>query len=569
MCDKFFRCFRPGPTDEYYDFLAPSVFHLQTTLQERIKEAGLDETATLYQIEDLRVDTPGVIRSKGTDVLCPIDGKKGAAYVHCINGDDHVGTATHMLSYAWGYQYTDIVNTLVGHCKEKGLDPKKTYVWICCLCNNQHRVFGTKITFEEFQTVFNKRVTGIGNILAMMAPWTKPTYLERVWCIFEMYTANSFNCTVQIVMPAKEKASLVDAVLKPTDDASGKNGLDDLFDALANTKVELAKASVLEDKENILKLIEEGPGYYDLNLKINELMRAWVRDTVLDAVKDTEANTSDDDSDFTKQDAARKLAFCGSFFSKNGAYQDAIELHQKSLEIYKSIEDDSEPVARCYNNIGTEYESMGDYQKALESHTKCVNIFERVYGKVHANTSVSYFNIGVVHRKLNDDDEALLMFNKSLKIDEQLKGKNHIDTAQSYKYIGRIMQANEDYDGALEMFMKTLSVSEATYGKDHPATGISYADVGLLHHMKGEYDEAIKMHTKAKVIQESVLGALHPDTAQVYQNIGGAYYEKKEYAKSLELHQKAVAAFEHKLGNDHPKTLSAREWVSVVEEKIE
>jgi len=568
MCDNFFRCFRPGPTDEYYDFLAPSVFHLQTTLLEQIKTAGLDETTNLYQIEDLRSDTPGVIRSRGLDVSCPIDNKKGAAYVHCIDGDDHVGRATHMLSYAWGYRYGDIVSTLVDHCKEKALDPKKTYVWICCLCNNQHRVFGKNVTFEEFQSVFNKRVRGIGNILAMMAPWTKPTYLERVWCIFEMYTAKSFDCTVQIVMPASEKKSLVDAVLRPTND-EGKNGLDDLLAALANTKVELAKASVPEDKENILRLVEKGPGYYALNVEINQLMRAWVRNTVVEAVKDTESNTNEEDSDATKRATATKFSYCGSFFSRSGAYQDAIDLHHKSLEIYKGIEDDSEPVARCYNNIGTEYESMGNYEKALESHMKCLKIFERVYGKVHANTSVSYFNIGVVHRKLGDDVEGLVMFNKSLKIDEKLKGENHIDTAQSYKYIGRIMQANEDYDGALEMFTKTLSISEATYGKDHPATGIGYADVGLLYHMKGEYDEAIKLHTKAKVIQESILGHLHPDTAQVYQNIGGAYYEKEEFTKALELHQKAVAAFEDNLGKDHPKSVTAREWVSIVEEKIE
>ena len=85
---------------DYYDFLAPSVYHLQSTFLTQIKdEQGLSiDDATLYDIEDLRnVDKPGLIRKKGLDVECPIDGNLGCAYVHTLKGDDHVGSATHML----------------------------------------------------------------------------------------------------------------------------------------------------------------------------------------------------------------------------------------------------------------------------------------------------------------------------------------------------------------------------------------------------------------------------------------------------------------------------------------
>ena len=128
----------------YYDFLAPSVYHvsrvfcqcvdpsfiymanakfirfflsswttfqLQTILLDDIKSAGLDEnTCTIYDIEDLRDGAElGVIRRKGANTICPIDGKLGAAYVHSIGKEnstikieDHCGSANYMLSYAWG-----------------------------------------------------------------------------------------------------------------------------------------------------------------------------------------------------------------------------------------------------------------------------------------------------------------------------------------------------------------------------------------------------------------------------------------------------------------------------------
>lgn len=84
---------------------ALSVHYLATTFMEEVIEAGLNKDSTVYQVENLDDDEPGVIRRKGAAINCPIDGKKGAAYVHCVGHDDedNVGVATHMLSYSWRY----------------------------------------------------------------------------------------------------------------------------------------------------------------------------------------------------------------------------------------------------------------------------------------------------------------------------------------------------------------------------------------------------------------------------------------------------------------------------------
>jgi len=47
-------------------------------------------------------------------VKCPIDGKDGASYVHSVamtESEDHVGTATHMLSYTW-VSFTHTINSI-------------------------------------------------------------------------------------------------------------------------------------------------------------------------------------------------------------------------------------------------------------------------------------------------------------------------------------------------------------------------------------------------------------------------------------------------------------------------
>lgn len=204
---------------EELDLLGVSIFYLKTQFMKEVQDAGLNAKSKVNEIENLELhDQNGVIRQKGAHVTCPITGRKGAAYIHTLSHVDHVGPACIMLSYTWGYEIGDIINVLEEHCRHKGLDPKRTYVWICCLCVNQHDVVDKKkrgevVSFEEFHQVFSRRVIGIGHIIAMMDPWTAPSYLCRVWCIFELFTASRHpECEVTIDMPSRERKKFLEGL---------------------------------------------------------------------------------------------------------------------------------------------------------------------------------------------------------------------------------------------------------------------------------------------------------------------------------------------------------------------
>ena len=164
-----------------------SVHWLQNGLLEEIIAAGYSRTDPIYVLEDLNQSNPenyGFIRSKTKNVHCPVDDRLGASYVDCLENEDEVGPANVMLSYGWGNSIGDIVDTLVEYCASNRLDMKRTYVWICFLCVNQHRVSerkerGEEVTFEEFRAVFQQRVTEIRTIVAMLSPWNQPVYLTR------------------------------------------------------------------------------------------------------------------------------------------------------------------------------------------------------------------------------------------------------------------------------------------------------------------------------------------------------------------------------------------------------
>jgi hypothetical protein len=214
------------------------------------------------------------------------------------------------------------------HCESnKDMDQKRTYVWICCLCNNQHRVYeekqnGGNVPFDEFHEIFRTNVVNIGHVVAMMFPWDNPEYLTRVWCVFEAYTATTApGCTLTIAMPPKERQAMMNAV----------GDINTLFKVLAATMIQDAKASVPEDREKILKLVEENIGYNELNHSVNKLIRRWVMDTLvaefekMNGSKGMKNNHDGHNQDDLQDEKLSRLCYnVGSVMYENGEYNKAL-----------------------------------------------------------------------------------------------------------------------------------------------------------------------------------------------------------------------------------------------------
>ena len=114
--------------------------------------------------------------------MCPRDGKIGCAYVDTLTNLDDVGRADALLSYSWGYLITEVSAALSAWTERAGRDPKRTHIWICSLCLNQHRIeLGNAVAPEDLAKEFGERVVAIGHILPMLEPWDDPGYVKRAW----------------------------------------------------------------------------------------------------------------------------------------------------------------------------------------------------------------------------------------------------------------------------------------------------------------------------------------------------------------------------------------------------
>lgn len=147
----------------------------------------------------------------------------------------------------------------------------EAFIWQCFFCNNQYRLQeGQQVTDESLGDIFQARLLDIQQMVVMLDKFMQPKYLERVWCVYEMYTAaaNSDRVTVDIMLPPDQAADIRTKI------ASGV--WDDIRKKFQEVNVEHAKAREKKDEDMVKEHIKKGAGFDAVNAKVREKMMAWV-----------------------------------------------------------------------------------------------------------------------------------------------------------------------------------------------------------------------------------------------------------------------------------------------------
>jgi len=257
-------------------------------------------------------------------------------------------------------------------------------------------------------------------------------------------------------------------------------------------------------------------------------------------------------SDETKEQLACLCYNIGFGLHEKGEYAKALEWYNKALEIReKVLGKEHQHTALTYNNIAYVYHDQGDYAKALEWYYKALAIYGKVLGE-HPSTATMYNNIACVYKAQGGYAKALEWNNKALAIREKVLGAEHPDTATTYNNIAGVYHARGDYAKALTWYNKALAIFKKVLGAENPSTATTCNNIGCVYQDQGDYDKALKWHYKALAIREKVLGAEHPDTAMTYNNIALVYEDQGEYAKALDLFCRAYIIYIRNGLETHP-----------------
>lgn len=526
-------CRIPGATSREADSLGHSLRGVSpdyclTTLLKEVEAAGLSRDAAVYEIEPL------VIRAKGSDLKCPRDGQIGAAYVDCIHGEDAAGFSTHMLSYTWGYSIGDIAECVNAHCVRSGFDPKRCYFWICCLCINQHRVqsakaIGATIPFAEFRMHFGETVEGVGRVVAMMAPWRKPGYLTRVWCVFEMFTViNSPHCEISIVMPPQEVADFAATLLAPDTD------FDVIWETLASVEVENAVASVAVDRDQILELIrsDEGPGTAVINLQIVKFVQKWFADSVWQQLQLLIQSGGCGDT------LAQTCATVAKLFTDLAFYDRALEMYRQGQQLVSSPK--SLTNANLLHGLGALKFQKGGLQDAIEHLCRAKEIRQNVNAMDTLEGASLLAELGGVYRSAGELQLAMKTFAQAYQLHDQL---GTLDTVEGSKLLigfGTLKFECGDLDDSEDLYVEAAQIRKQACRMRRNTDASLLVNMGLLCRRQGKIDAALESLNTAMCILYH-LGTTHSPTGMsVSHRLGDLLLDVGNTFESLDCFQTAM-----------------------------
>ncbi|CAE7491136.1 unnamed protein product, partial [Symbiodinium pilosum] len=455
-----------------------SSFHLDTEFVDQVLEVGCATTDNFYTIE------PIVIRGRSRHVLCPRTQKMGSSYVDALSGKQHVGFSNYMLSYSWAYQVGDVVASLAQHCEKENQDPQSTYFWICCLCINQHQVIevreqGEEVPFEDFRAEFQNRVQGIGRVLALMIPWDKPVYASRVWCVFELFTAVSDGtCSLTVVMPPSEVSRFCNSI---------SNGAFTgyLWFALEQLDLKNAQASVPNDKDMILQLVEEGVGTDNLNQVVRQRLLSWLSEAA-----NLECHNQLSCGSLAGDSAAIAVAETSNLLHRLGKFDKASVLLLAAKDAV--FTDDARTIekANLWRVIGKNYDYLGQNQEAAAAFCEASEML-RVLGQLESHDGAALLTCVAANLQEGGQvEEALANYRKAWEIRQACGSERSLDASDLLAMMGVAecrLGSNAGLQHAQEA--KNLRIQLGQLNTPHGAYVLQ--QLGVCHFMLGDFHAAI------------------------------------------------------------------------------
>ena len=219
----------------------------------------------------------------------------------------------------------------------------------------------------------------------------------------------------------------------------------------------------------------------------------------------------------------------GNAYDSLGDFQQAIEYHQKHLQISKEVGDRAGE-GGAYGNLGNAYDSLGDFQQAIEYHQKHLQISKEVGDR--AGEGRAYGNLGNAYDSLGDFQQAIEYHQKHLQISKEVGDR--AGEGRAYGNLGNAYHSLGDFQQAIEYHQKDLQISKEV--GDRAGEGGAYGNLGNAYHSLGDFQQAIEYHQKHLQISKEV--GDRAAEGRAYGNLGNAYQSLGDFQQAIEYHQK-------------------------------
>jgi len=181
------------------------------------------------------------------------------------------------------------------------------------------------------------------------------------------------------------------------------------------------------------------------------------------------------------------LNLMGAIYDFQGDVAASLEVHEQSLALRIKI-NDSLGIANSYHNMAMCQSRVGAYLEAINNYNLSLEILKKIKNQGDY-IALTYNNIGNLNRKLRRFEQSELFFKKSLEL--TLKSGNYNLIGTNYVNLGLIQKEEyNNYDSALYYYQKGLDVFLKT--GDRPNIASSYYNLGLIYYEKDDVENLKK-----------------------------------------------------------------------------
>lgn len=186
----------------------------------------------------------------------------------------------------------------------------------------------------------------------------------------------------------------------------------------------------------------------------------------------------------------------GRRYRDNSRFNEAIEVHQKGLQLALQIGDTLEAV-QSLNNIGTSYRRMGILDEASTYHYQALQLCEQ-YGDRNSFTAkknrvVSLNGIGNIYLTLDNREAADSIFRVALAGEHELN--SDLGQAINYANLGAIFEARDMRDSALVYYQHSMKYNRAA--KSTLGISLCHTHFGRLFEKEGKWEDALYEYRNA------------------------------------------------------------------------
>jgi len=240
------------------------------------------------------------------------------------------------------------------------------------------------------------------------------------------------------------------------------------------------------------------------------------------------ANISSNGVDYKEFIESGFLGWIANAHDMRGEYIQAIHFYDEGLQILGSRKgkEAKRETALTLNRLGSLTRELGRYDEAMDYHQKALNLQKSGSGVAKAMTAETCVLMGMVKLKVGDFQSALNLFEDSMLVLKSALGEDHLSVSKTMAQIGSVHFEMSNYEKAMAILLEAERCQLAFVGENNRDTLETQALIGRVLSATGKFEEALEKLRHVSERQNNLFGSKHPTIADTLSFIGECFLDQ-------------------------------------------